>query len=88
MAGWLFDRQKERQTDTVTDTLTYTLTDSVYEVSFFCGTITLTLQNMNFVSQVFEARVSISRETCRLFMTMIDDLILCTDVQEYIPRIK
>jgi hypothetical protein len=84
MASWLCDRQ----TDTVTNTLTHTLIDSVYEVSFFCGTITLNLQNMNFVSLVFEARVSLSRETCRLSMTMIDDLILCTDVQEYIPRIK
>jgi len=43
---------------------------------------------MNFVSLDFEARVSISREICRLSMTMTDALILCTDVQEYIPRIE
>ena len=43
---------------------------------------------MNFVSLVFEARVPISRETCRLSMTMIDALILCTDVQEYFLEIK
>jgi hypothetical protein len=62
--------------------------NSVYEVSFFLWNYYLNPLEHEFCATRFESPVPASRETYRLSMAMIDALILCADVQDYILRIK